>query len=177
MRYLLALVVSVLLCTPALAQDPEPWDFSRAAGGLDVGGVMYDGVGTTTGLNQSGVILGAWLSYSLASKLSVPVTAQWDWVSERYAYTAGGRFALHGTERHDRWHLGIGVDFVHYEGDGYAMIPVQDSWRATVKGTWTMLADKGGRSIIYLPIWVDYDPENELWRYVAALRWQVFGGS
>jgi hypothetical protein len=148
---------------------------SRLALGIDGGGVIYEDPQDTGSV--SGALFGAWMSYSLSSKISVPVAGQWDWVTERYNYTAGARFALYGTERHDRFHLGVGADYVHYEGGGYAGIGMQDSWRATIKGTWSMLVDKGGRTIIYLPLWVDYDPENGLTRYVMALRWQIFGGA
>jgi hypothetical protein len=177
MKWLTALALVAVLTVPAVAQDnPQPWDFTRAAGGLDLGSIVYDD-GPDVQTTSSGLLFGAWLSYSLASKLSVPVTAQWDWVTDRFSYTAGARFALHGTAPTDRWHLGLGADFIYYDGPGYGGLLKQESWRATVKGTWSMLVDKGGRTIIYLPVWVDYDPENNLWRYVAALRWQVFGGA
>ena len=175
MRYLLALLLAAVVASPVMAQDgPERWDLTRLAGGLDAGGVIYEEPEDVSA--TSGVLFGTWLSYSLSSKISVPLTAQWDWVTERYSYTAGARFALYGTGRDDRFHVGVGADFVHYEGAGYADLGLPDSWRGTIKGTWSMLVDSDGRSIIYLPIWVDYDPENGLTRYLAALRWQVFGG-
>ena len=175
MKYLLALIMMAALAAPSMAADPpQRWDLSRLAGGVDAGGVIYEQPEDVSAV--SGFLFGSWLSYSLSSKISAPLTAQWDWVTERYSYTAGARFALYGNRASDRVHVGVGADFVHYEGPGYAGLGLQDSWRGTIKATWSMLVDEGGRTIIYLPMWVDYDPENGLTRYVAALRWQVFGG-
>lgn len=148
---------------------PATWSLERASLGFDGKLLLTD--------NGSGQVSqfapGMYVSYSLASNLSLAGTLERSIADHLTIAKAGARVRVLDTDRGD---IAGGVDLVSYSDEGAQDFAKATSYSLGVHGAWDAIRAKNGRTSVWAIASVSYDPDNNLTMYRAGLRWQAIGG-
>jgi hypothetical protein len=166
---MLAVLLAFVGASPALAGSPPNWT-DRLSFGVDGEGASWSGSVD----NQSSFLPGAYLSYSATSGLSFAGTLQRDFARHTSIGQGGFRFIILGG---DRGHVALGMNVVGY-GDRTAWLGIvkPTSWNACVNGSYDLVQDKNGTTILYGIAGASDDVDNDLKQVHIGLRWCILGG-
>jgi len=171
-RFTILLAVGALLTSAAHGQTTPPaWSADRLALGVSAQAIVYspdDGVETTGFLPQ------AWVSYSLTSAMSVAASGERDFAHNFTLLRGGVRFALTPATSHTQ--LALGVDALSYERPGPLVLTENHSWSASIRAAWVAVQSDAHRDLVYLTASGERDVTNSLTTYRVGLRVPLMGG-